>query len=200
MKRTLLFLLLATVLTTLFAGEGADAQRRRRRRSRRRRPSTTSLARIPSCPARLSSIAECPDTGCGSGADPDPLLNKAKNRTDAPDPSGLRTMTLDAIRSLTQPGRWTAGSDRTPLEGAGKEGTPVVVTGFLKIAKQEHGESCNCGLDDPEGVNTDIHLVIVSRVTDPEASSVTMEMTPGFARQAMLTISPPASSRYKESS
>ena len=85
-------------------------------------------------------------------------------------------MTLTKIRSLKQPSVWPLNKDRSSLQGPGKEGTPVRVKGFLQHAKKEGGESCNCGV---LGVNnTDIHLVLVSNLTDPESSSITVEMTP----------------------
>ena len=41
------------------------------------------------------------------------------------------------------------------------EGTQARVVGFLLAVKQEHGESCNCGLDVVD-VTTDNHLVLVN--------------------------------------
>jgi hypothetical protein len=73
----------------------------------------------------------------------------------------------------------TAGpaTDRTPLEKLG-EGKKVVLTGFVKVARQEGTESVNCGKgpssgavpDQPE--NHDIHISIVKNVTDAECSGV----------------------------
>lgn len=52
-----------------------------------------------------------------------------------------------------------------------------MLKGYLQRVKKElSGESCNCKLKTL--VDTDLHLVLVARVTDPEATSVTVEMTP----------------------
>jgi len=52
------------------------------------------------------------------------------------------------------------GDPRDPLTDLG-EGTQARVVGFLLAVKQEHGESCNCGLDVVD-VTTDNHLVLVN--------------------------------------
>jgi hypothetical protein len=125
---------------------------------------------------KVKNIHDCPDTGCGPQADPE--LNKAKNRTDEPAASDVVSHTVDFMRtSLAQPKIWPAGSDRTSLRGAGQEGTPVVMKGYLwQVKKELTGESCNCKLKTL--ADTDLHLVIVARPNDPEATSVTVEMTP----------------------
>ena len=51
------------------------------------------------------------------------------------------------------------------------------MTGYLlRVKKELSGESCNCKLKTL--ADTDLHIVIVARRTDPEATSVTVEMTP----------------------
>ena len=126
------------------------------------------------CPAAMTSIADCPAPGCGSVSDA--FLNLAKNRTDLPPASGMQKMTVSKIKKIPQPKKWKTGQNRDSLGGPGREGTPVELTGFLKIAKAEHGESCNCGLDTP--TDTDIHLVMVGKLSDAEKRSVTSEITP----------------------
>jgi hypothetical protein len=127
------------------------------------------------CP---TTIADCPVEGCGTDADF--KLNSAKNRTDAPSSSTIQVMTLDQLRAIPQPSSWPVNKDRSSLQGPGREGTPVVLKGFLLRAKKEGAESCNCGV---LGVkNTDIHLVLVDDPNDIEATSVTAEMTPRVRR------------------
>jgi hypothetical protein len=140
----------------------------------------------PCTTAMQASIPACPLTGCGDGGDA--LLNQQKNRTDVPT-SGITTKTLDQIRGLDQPSNWPTGSPRDSIQGPGKEGSPVAVRAFLLKAKAEGAESCNCGLK--KRVDTDIHLVLVSKlpdlddqdeVDDAEAGSVTAEITPRIRR------------------
>jgi len=140
----------------------------------------------PPCTAAMqASIPACPLTGCGNGGDA--FLNEAKNRSDAL--TGPTTMSLDQIRALSQPSNWPTGSPRESIQGPGKEGSPVVVKAFLLKAKAEGAESCNCGLT--KRVDTDIHLVLVSKLPDlddqdevdnAEAGSVTAEITPRVRR------------------
>lgn len=123
-------------------------------------------------------IAHCPAAGCGGG---DPLLNRAKNRVTAPAASRVVDMTLDDFRNTEQPEEWTAGQDRASIRGDRKEGQPVRVMGYLWKAKREGAESCNCRLDAPGKAGeliTDIHMVLTDRPDDPEATSVTAEITP----------------------
>jgi hypothetical protein len=69
--------------------------------------------------------------------------------------------------------------DRTKLQGMG-EGKLVVLKGFVKIARQEGGESVNCGKDIKSlPRNHDIHISIVEKRTEAnECNSVVVEMTP----------------------
>ena len=123
------------------------------------------------CP---TTFATCPDEGCGTNKDDE--LNRAKNKSAVPAESDVQDMTITQIRSLAQPTRWNTNDDRSPIQGDEKEGTPVRVMGRLKLIKNEGAESCNCGITGLK--KTDLHLVIVSRITDPEATSMTAEMTP----------------------
>lgn len=135
----------------------------------------------PPCADNIATIEDCPLTGCGELGDAE--LNKAKNRTDAP--ATATNMTLDDLRHLPQPQYWNTGAERSSIRGPGKEGSGVVVTGFLLKAKAEGKESCNCGLS--RRVHTDVHLVLVSKMPDSETKeaidasekdSVTAEITP----------------------
>jgi len=126
------------------------------------------------CTVSIDKIADCPDAGCGDEGDVD--LNKAKNRIDIPAAADVKKKTLAFIRTLPQPAHWDTGADRTPLRKPGREGTPVEVQGFLKLAKPGGGESCNCGLT--RRVDTDVHMVLVDEFDDDEQTSVTAEISP----------------------
>jgi hypothetical protein len=123
------------------------------------------------CADGIEGIDDCPVAGCGELGDS--LLNAAKNRTDVP--AHPTKMTLDDVRAIPEPQRWNTGSNRSSIKGPGKEGTGVVVTGFLLKVKPEGGESCNCGLT--RRVDTDVHLALVDP-EEGEEESVTAEITP----------------------
>jgi len=138
------------------------------------------LALAPPCTETMEEdIPSCPATGCGEAGDA--LLNTAKNRFGAV--TRPEAITLKNIRDFAQPNTWDTGSPRDSI--ANIEGRPVVVMGFLLKAKREGAESCNCGITG--ALNTDIHLVLVSKLPDlddedevieAEANSVTAEITP----------------------
>jgi hypothetical protein len=154
------------------------------------------------CPKKL---ADCPDDGCSTGREIDGNLNRLKNITDDnPEAQGEpEPHTLTWMKELGDPQHFEMGGSREELEQLG-EGKLIRVTALLLTAKREGAESCNCQLDDAkvedkdEGVNTDNHLVLVSRSTvqkfplpdganftqwknnlaKRERESVTMEFTP----------------------
>lgn len=151
-------------------------------------PLVQAPGHTPACTAAMKvSIEACPKaTGCGEGGDA--FLNGQKNRTDVPT-SGIITKTLDQIRDIDQPSFWPTGKVRESIQEAGEEGTPVAVRAFLLKARAEGAESCNCGLT--KRVDTDIHLVLVSKLPDmddqeevdeAENKSVTAEITPRVRR------------------
>jgi len=124
------------------------------------------------CPDSIDGIAQCPLQGCGELGDA--LLNQVKNRvTNATAPFAA---TLEQLASIPQPASWDTGSSRASITGVGKEGSRVIVRGFLLRVKPEGGESCNCGLT--RRVDTDIHLALASDPEDAEEDSVTAEITP----------------------
>jgi hypothetical protein len=139
-----------------------------------------ALALTPPCTETMEEeIPGCPATGCGELGDA--LLNRAKNRFGPV--TSPQVVTLKNIRDLAQPNTWDTGSPRDSI--ADIEGRPVVVMGFLLKAKRGGAESCNCGITG--AFNTDIHLVLVSKlpdlddedeVSEAEAGSVTAEITP----------------------
>jgi hypothetical protein len=126
------------------------------------------------CPTPMTAIADCPDTGCGSVSDA--FLNLAKNRTDEPPPGDLLDLSVSRLKRIPRPSSWKTGKDRDLITGPGREGTPVRLTGFLQNVRRQGAESCNCDLT--TGVNTDIHLIIVQKLSDEEIKSVTAEITP----------------------
>jgi hypothetical protein len=69
-------------------------------------------------------------------------------------------------------------TDRRPLQALG-EGTEVVLSGFVLIARQEGGESVNCGKNVPDVPdNHDIHISIVEVPGQEECLGVVVEMIP----------------------
>lgn len=115
--------------------------------------------------------------GCPAGGDGhDRQLNARKNRTDT---ATWNAVTLDAI--ITQP--WPPGIERvqranwTPAQTSAVtlvEGLPVQVEGWLKGAKPEGPESCNChSVDD-----IDYHLWLVADPHHDRDRSVVIEVSP----------------------
>ena len=139
-----------------------------------------AVALTPPCTEAMEEeIPSCPATGCGELGDA--LLNTAKNRFGRV--TNPQAVTLKDIRDFAQPDTWDTGSPRDSI--ADIEGRPVGGMGFLLKAKRGGAESCNCGITG--AVNTDIHLVLVSKLPDlddedevneAEAGSVTAEITP----------------------
>jgi hypothetical protein len=175
MRTLLTFTLLLLALTGLLLVSGVDAHRQVAVAAL----STPIAAPTPGvtapCPDEgVASLADCPLTGCGENGDAE--LNRAKNKTEIPSVAAVRPISIDDIKAIDQPNRWDTGQDRSSIRGAGKEGTPVRLTGYLLVAKHEGAESCNCELT--RRADTDVHLVIVSDLEEPEEDSVTVEITP----------------------
>jgi hypothetical protein len=69
-------------------------------------------------------------------------------------------------------------TDRSPLQALG-EGTQVVLTGYVKVARQEGAESVNCDANVPDQpAYHDIHIAIVGTPGDAECNGVVAEMIP----------------------
>jgi hypothetical protein len=69
-------------------------------------------------------------------------------------------------------------TNRAPLVALG-EGKQVVLQGFVKIARQEGGESVNCSTNVPNtDLYHDIHISIVAALSQAECSGVVAEMIP----------------------
>ena len=181
MKRTILLITVAALAMAIAVGAYSGNGTRSRAVSSVEAPALPALALTPPCSEDIADITECPITGCGEGGDAN--LNTAKNRSDRA--SSPNVMTLAQILALRQPPRWTTGADRTSIKGPGKEGTPVVVKGYLLKVKAEGKESCNCGLG--RRADTDVHFAVVAKLPDAESptaveqsemGSVTAEITP----------------------
>jgi hypothetical protein len=150
----------------------------------------------PSYPSPTPAPIDSTSCGpAGKGGD-EAAQNEAKNNFCAPSPA--KPITIPQMVSLqtqvqknksipfgnpdSHPLTKQAGpaTDRAPLVKLG-EGNEVILTGFVKIARQEEAESVNCGIG--EGVPNepqyhDIHIAIVASPTAAECSSVVVEMIP----------------------
>ena len=109
------------------------------------------------CPASLNSIADCPNTGCGTV---DPHLNRRKNvRSDNQE---AEPMTLQQMRDLPDPiPGFKVGNTREKIRALG-EGKKIVVVANAIAVRKGSKESCNCGLT--KAADTDNHIVLVDRV------------------------------------
>jgi hypothetical protein len=181
MKRTYALLVLILIATSLFATGGQKPADRPNASGTLAATSAGAPFLTPPCADVIASLDDCPVTGCGELGDA--ALNRAKNRTDIP--STAKRVTLDDIRRLPMPRFWNTGADRSSIQGPGREGSAVSVTGFLLKARAEGKESCNCGLS--RRADTDVHMVLVSKMPDEktkealaesEKQSVTAEITP----------------------
>lgn len=126
------------------------------------------------CPSGIHSIADCLEGGCGDIGDA--FLNLAKNRTDIPAPADVQELSIAELAGISEPASWKTGTARDAIVSPGREGTPVRIVGRLKIVRREHKETCNCELNSI--TDTDLHLVVVRKLSDPEEKSVTCEITP----------------------
>ncbi len=82
--------------------------------------------------------------------------------------------------TMTHPITSKAGpaTNRTPLVALG-EGNPVVLEGFVKISRQEGGESVNCNGHVPDtDAYHDIHITIVASAGAEECTGIVAEMIP----------------------
>ena len=109
----------------------------------------------PPCP---TTLAACPDEGCGKKSDPH--LNRRKNIRSDEQAATLRTLTW--MKKLGDPEDYEKGGTREELTALG-EGQKITVRAYLLVAKPEGAESCNCGLT--SDADTDNHLVLVSKAT-----------------------------------
>jgi hypothetical protein len=169
MKRRLALTLL--LLVTLSAITIGDAK------PRKKRPTPQSGKVAIKCPATLSDISDCPDTGCGPSLDP--LLNQAKN---IPSLNGnAETMTIQEMKDLPDPVKgYKIGNPRDKLTALG-EGKKITVEAWALVARKGGGESCNCKL--LSVADTDNHIVLV----DPSVKSPTLAKNENQSETAEFT-------------
>ncbi len=133
------------------------------------------------CPAK--TLAECPETGCGSW---DPEFDRKRNLTADPKARNPRPMTLDEIRALKYPERWSLGKDRAELEKLG-EGTLVQVTAYLISVEHAGATSANCRLADRWAGNVILFLASTparsKKTSSVKESPVTAEVTARVRRE-----------------
>jgi hypothetical protein len=131
----------------------------------------------------------------GSGAGAEQQQNQAKNNFCAvgtPGPIAIADM-VDLQQKVQSDKTINFGNDqdhplsntpgptvnRAPLVALG-EGEPVVLQGFVLIARQESVESVNCGASVPNSpLSYDIHISVVNSAANRnECSGVVVEMSP----------------------
>jgi hypothetical protein len=158
--------LLVVLSLILVLSSGAVGQPKKKKRKTPKKPCAVDLA-------------HCPDEGCGGKFDPN--LNRVKNITALSGSPEDKDYSYLAGLPKTVPG-YKVGNSREKLQAKG-EGKAIRVVAYVLTIRHEHGESCNCGLNDVE-VTTDNHLVIVSPVLKSptlaknEPTSQTAEFTP----------------------
>jgi hypothetical protein len=173
MKRSLivvLFLALAFTSFTTFS-----VAKRSKARAEVVAPASGKIA-VP-CPARLRTIEDCPDTGCGPSLDPN--LNKVKNiRTND---ATVENKDYQYLADLPDPvPDYAIGDTREKLEAEG-EGKMIRIVAWALKARAGVMESCNCKI--AGAANKDNHIVLADpALRNPtlagEARSQTAEFTP----------------------
>jgi hypothetical protein len=147
----------------------------------------------PSFPAVVPTVIDSQCGASGSGTGPEAAQNQTKNNFCAP--GSADQITIDRMASLQvevqnntainfgdeNNGARKKGptANRDPLRDLG-EGKLVVMQGYVLKARQEGGESVNCGKDVPNQASFhDIHISIVpDSATQDECSGVVVEMSP----------------------
>jgi len=189
MKRYLMPILLVPILfitfqVTIAAGmSGAQPAAKKSAKKASTKASKKTGGKVAiKCPAAItapgSSIADCPNTGCGPSLDPN--LNKQKNISQNSGAPVDRDMAFLAELPDPVPG-FKIGDPRTKLKALG-EGTTIRVVAYALVARKGSRESCNCGLT--KAADTDNHIVLVDTETaeptlkENELESQTAEFTP----------------------
>lgn len=138
----------AILITMSLLLVGVDAQSQKKLSCKKKTPCADTLE-------------ECPREGCSANDTHDPQLNRLKNLKSSNKPVEDRTITqIIRLEKKVENSGYRQGHPRTVLTNLG-EGLQIRVIGYLLAAKQECGESCNCGLSDVD-VTTDNHLVLVN--------------------------------------
>jgi hypothetical protein len=122
---------------------------------------------------------EAKNNFCASGSEAITIAQMADLQKHVDQDKNIPFGNSDLHPLTSSPGPAT---DRSPLQKLG-EGNEVVLTGFVKVARQEGAESVNCGKgasspvpDQPE--NHDVHISIVTTTGKAECSGVVVEMIP----------------------
>jgi hypothetical protein len=150
----------------------------------------------PHYPTMVSTAIDDAPCGISGSGGKETFQNDAKNNFCAPDPPTPTTIAeLIALQQKAQGENIPFGQagpqtkhplsaesgpdqDRAAVEALG-EGQQIVLQGFVNIARQEGGESVNCGKNVPNKPEFhDIHISIVQNQTDTECDGVVVEMTP----------------------
>jgi len=143
-------------------------------------PSTTATPIDSQCGVQGKGGAEttqneAKNNFCASGAQPITIAQMTALQTKVQSDRSIPFGNEDTHPLTNTPG---PAQDRTPLVALG-EGNEVVLTGFVKIARQEGAESVNCGSNVPnDPVYHDIHISIVTTPGKSECSGVVVEMIP----------------------
>lgn len=143
-------------------------------------PSPDSTPPDSVCPAQGSGGAETAQNTakndfCSSG-DPQPITFEDFKNLQSQVADDPNINWGDKNTDTRQKGPTT---DRTPLQQLG-EGNLVVLRGFVLIARQEGGESVNCGKNVPNQADYhDIHISVVPSADETdECNGVVVEMSP----------------------
>lgn len=149
----------------------------------------------PSYPSPPPSTALAIDKSCGasgSGTGAEAAQNQVKNNFCAK--GTAKAMTIADFQNLqaqveknpainfgdeNNPPRMKGPTtDRAPLKRLG-EGRLVTVKAYVLLARQEGGESVNCGKNVPnQPLFHDIHIELVASPDDSECTSIVAEMSP----------------------
>jgi hypothetical protein len=144
----------------------------------------TSSCESPSYPGKATVMDKTSCSAEGSGGK-EASQNEAKNNFCASgDPRSLTIADLVQLQQQVEAdgsipfGKQGPATDRSGLQNFG-EGTRVVLTGYVKMARQEGAESVNCEQDVPNRpAYHDIHISIVDAPGNSECSGIVAEMIP----------------------
>lgn len=118
---------------------------------------------------------EAKNNFCASGAQPITIAQLGALQQTVQKDGSIPFGNMDTHPLSSTPG---PGTDRSALVALG-EGNEVVLTGFVKIARQEGAESVNCSKSVPDDpAYHDIHISIVATPGKSECSGVVVEMIP----------------------
>lgn len=189
----------AALLLCVPASDASPAKKRALRRPAPQRAAFRPVCRRPSYPQPPPASSPGIDSQCGlagSGDGAEGTQNTAKNNfCAAGTPRAVTISSLTALQSRVEKnpainfGDENSGSrqrgpttNRAPLQKLG-EGRLVTLKAYVLRARQEGGESVNCGHNVPnEAPFHDIHISLVARPQDyseaAECSGVVAEMSP----------------------